>query len=131
MAFSKMVGLEVMPRSPSSSIIFCSSPESIMPRRMLSSQKLWPWVCSSLRGFISGSLSEGEKASAAQGRQRLGHDVVDVEPELVQDDLARGGGPETVDGDQDAVRAGVFMPAERGGGLDDDAGAQGRGQDFL
>ena len=41
-AFSKIVGLEVTPRIPSSSIIRARSPPSSSDRRMLSYQGLWP-----------------------------------------------------------------------------------------
>ena len=42
MAFSKIVGFEVTPRIPSSSIIRARSPPSSSERRMLSYQGLWP-----------------------------------------------------------------------------------------
>src|SRR5919198_41428 len=42
MAFSKMAGFEVTPRSESSSTSRFSSPDSIMPRRIWSSQTLVP-----------------------------------------------------------------------------------------
>src|SRR5438445_5073534 len=51
MAFSKMDGLEVIPRSPSSSISCFSSPDAIIPRRMKSIQMLWPQASSFSKGF--------------------------------------------------------------------------------
>src|SRR5215831_4986045 len=47
MAFSKIVGLEVSPLNPSSSMSFCKAPESSRSRLILSCQTLCPWFCSS------------------------------------------------------------------------------------
>src|SRR5712692_1576342 len=58
MAFSKMAGLEVTPRTPSSSIRRFSSPELISPRRMLSYQTDCPSFWSSTSGFGIGSPHE-------------------------------------------------------------------------
>src|SRR4030095_4818430 len=51
MAFSKIVGLEVTPRKPSSSMSFLSSPESRIALEILSSQTLCPKPCSSTNAF--------------------------------------------------------------------------------
>src|SRR3972149_1618025 len=52
MAFSKMAGFDVTPRSPSSCTIRCSSPVVMMLRRMKSSQTDCPYSASATRGFI-------------------------------------------------------------------------------
>src|SRR5215510_7923530 len=52
MAFSKIVGLDVTPRRPSSAIIRARSPLSSIARRMLSYQMLCPSFCNSISGFI-------------------------------------------------------------------------------
>src|SRR5579884_1441952 len=51
MAFSKIAGLDVTPRIPSSSMRRFSSPELISPRRMLSYQTDWPSRWSSTSGL--------------------------------------------------------------------------------
>src|SRR6266702_2850175 len=51
MAFSKMAGLDVMPRRPSSLIIFFRSPLSKMLRRMKSSHGDWPYASKPFNGF--------------------------------------------------------------------------------
>src|SRR5258708_16083509 len=51
MAFSKMAGLDVMPRKPSSLIIFFRSPLSKMLRRMKSSHGDWPYASKPFNGF--------------------------------------------------------------------------------
>src|SRR5438477_1883135 len=52
MAFSKIVGLEVRPRSPSSRIIRSSSPLVSSPRRTWSYQTLCPSLPNSTSGLI-------------------------------------------------------------------------------
>src|SRR6476660_5890456 len=51
MAFSKMAGLDVIPRKPSSLIIFFRSPLSKMLRRMKSSHGDWPYASKPFKGF--------------------------------------------------------------------------------
>jgi hypothetical protein len=48
----KIVGLEVMPRRPSSSIILFNSPAVIISRLRLSYQKLWLYSWSCRSGFV-------------------------------------------------------------------------------
>src|SRR5919109_4680610 len=52
MAFSKMVGFEVTPPSPSATMA-CSAPDVIMPRRSVSYQKLCPSVRTSRMGLLT------------------------------------------------------------------------------
>ena len=49
----KIVGFDVTPRRPSSSMSRPSSPAVISPRRMLSYQTLCPHCCSAINGFPS------------------------------------------------------------------------------
>src|SRR4051794_35489877 len=55
MAFSKIVGLEVTPRTPYSSINRCSSPDLSMSRLRLSYQKLCPYFWTSTVELTVGS----------------------------------------------------------------------------
>src|SRR5438105_2267750 len=64
MAFSKMAGLEVTPRTPSFSISFCISPPGAsMLRRIRSSHTLWPRELSLIRGFSLICFSNPSKSS--------------------------------------------------------------------
>jgi hypothetical protein len=72
MAWSKMVGFEVSPVTPSSSIYRASVPRSNSSRVMLSSHRLWPrdWIC--LVGSIASGLLQApgrSRVSAPQSRQ--------------------------------------------------------------
>src|SRR5215208_101984 len=53
MAFSKIAGFEVTPRSESSSTMRCSSPESIVDLRIWSSQTLVPAEVSAARRSLT------------------------------------------------------------------------------
>ena len=57
MAFSKIAGFEVTPRSESSSTIRASSPLSIIPRRIWSSQTLVPAAVSAASRSFMASLA--------------------------------------------------------------------------
>jgi hypothetical protein len=77
MAFSKMEGFDVTPRSPSSSINLWSSPEDNMPRRMKSNQTLWPKVPNSNKGLpvmflLLGFHVIARKALRSRERDRTG-----------------------------------------------------------
>src|SRR6185436_15453133 len=80
MAFSKMAGFDVTPRTPSFSISFCISPPGVsMLRRMRSSQTLWPREESLVRGLllivVSLSFKRSEGQASIRAVERQAHTV--------------------------------------------------------
>src|SRR5579883_978811 len=63
MACSKIVGLEVSPVTENSSIYRFRAPEWSMSRVMLSSQMLWPRLCSSWVAFMNHLFHSGQRVS--------------------------------------------------------------------
>src|SRR3954447_551523 len=102
MAFSKMAGLAVTPRIPSSSTILHSSPEWMSLRPMLSSHALCPNSLSFAAGFIALPLRVGAGTFLEPLLDPSGH-LLRGEPERVGDRLLRRAGAETVDPDHQAV----------------------------
>src|SRR5947207_11835850 len=121
MAFSKIDGLAVTPRSESSRTIRSSSPESIRLRRIWSSQMLTPAsVRAASRSFtpcatlIRRLLSPG---GALDCGLRLFHHPFGREAEVLEERLVRCRGTECLHSDHAAQVAGEPLPAERRGGL--------------
>src|SRR3954470_6554472 len=98
MAFSKIAGLEVTPRSESSSTSRWSSPDSIRPRRIWSSQTLVPASVSARRRSLTPALTSMAAPFLCAGGDPLDHglaalrDLLGREAEvLVQVHLGTGG----------------------------------------
>src|SRR5256885_6208228 len=103
MAFSKMAGLAVTPRTPSSSIIRFSSPERISLRPIRSNQALCPNSFSLTAGFIvSPSLRVRARALGQPARDPACH-LLRREIVSVHQRLFRRAGAESVDPDHQAV----------------------------
>src|SRR5688500_10669796 len=106
MAFWKIVGLEVRPRTPRSTHR-SSSPEVIHPRFRLSSQGDWPcWAWRSCRRPMGGPPCRRRSVVVVvvvvdEGVEELegaGDDVADAEAELLEHHRPGSRGPEAVDG---------------------------------
>src|SRR5438270_6645062 len=134
MAFSKIAGLEVTPRREYSSIRRWSSPLSIIPRRIWSSQTLVPAAVSAAsRSFtptvtlIAGPLSRF--LAGCPGAGRLGHLPTQLgrpvrgDPKVLVHVL---GGPRLAEGvhaEELTLGTDPAVPSEPCGRLDGDAGA--------
>src|SRR3954447_14301325 len=73
MAFSKIAGLEVTPRRESSATSRCSSPHSISPRRIWSSQTLVPAAVRAARRSLTPALTSIASPFLGAGGGPLGH----------------------------------------------------------
>src|SRR2546423_3318988 len=139
MAFSKIAGLEVTPRREYSSIRRWSSPLSIIPRRIWSSQTLVPAAVSAAnRSFtptvtlIAGPLSRF--LASCPGSSRLDHlptqlgRPVGGDPKVLVHVLGGPGLAERVHAEELALGPDPAIPSESRGRLDSDAGAARRRQ---
>src|SRR5438067_2130310 len=115
-AFSKMAGLAVTPRIPSSSTILDSSPEWMSLRPMRSSHALCPNSLSLAAGFIALPLGVGPGAFL-QPFLDSSRDLLRSEPESVGDGLLGRARAEAVDPDHQAV-ADDPVPVEPARSLD-------------
>src|SRR5258708_274256 len=109
-----MEGFDVMPPSPSSSIILSRS-GPIRFRRMKSSQGDWPSSESAFSRFIRLLLDPSDLLFGSFV------DLVRRETELDEKILERRGGAECVHADFGAVLAGIAVPAQHRGHFDRDA----------
>src|SRR4051812_9122374 len=101
-AFSKMAGLAVTPRIPSSSTIRNSSPEWMSLRPMRSSHALCPISLSLAAGFIALPLGVGSGAFL-DPLLYPSRDLLRREAEGIGDGLLRRARAESVDADHQAV----------------------------
>src|SRR5829696_7016009 len=126
-----MAGLEVTPRSESSSTSRCSSPDSIMPRRIWSSQTLTPAsVSAARRSFTPAAIAMSAPRSRSVHRlARLLGDALGRDPEVLVH-LRRGAGlAERRHPDEAALGPDPAVPPERAGRLDRDARPHRRRED--
>src|SRR3954447_23131834 len=137
MAFSKIAGLEVTPRSESSRTSRWSSPHSIRPRRIWSSQTLVPASVSAARRSLTPALTSiaspflGARAHPLDhGLAALG-DLLGRETKVLVQILLGAGGSEAAHADRLAVVGHPRSPTKGRGGLDADPGAYARGQDLV
>src|SRR5438105_9651328 len=101
-AFSKMAGLAVTPRIPSSSTILHSSPERMSLRPITSSHALCPNSLSLAAGFIALPLRIGAGAFL-DPLLYAPRDLLRGEPVGIRDGLLRRARAEAVDADHQAV----------------------------
>src|SRR3954462_1520288 len=137
-AFSKIDGLDVSPRSENSSTSRWSSPPSIMLRRIWSSHGDVPAAVSAARRSLtlavtddmwcSLSLSAGD---ALDGLARVLGDVLGREPEVLVQRFLRPGRAERPHADALAVGPDVAVPANDAGRLDRHPRADRTRQDRL
>src|SRR4051812_17346997 len=115
-AFSKMAGLAVTPRIPSSSTILHSSPEWMSLRPMTSSHALCPSSLSLAAGFIALPLGVGA-SPFVEPLLDPSRDLLRREAEGVGDGLLRRARAEAIDADHQAV-ADDPVPIDAAGSLD-------------
>src|SRR6516225_941288 len=129
MAFSKIDGFEVTPRTPSSCVIRFSSPFVMMLRRMKSSHTDCPYFPSSIRGFVAFAFSITPVGCmlllllkslfrAARAELFLSQDFfcrrdyrIACEPKMFLQVLQRGGRAETMHTDHFPFRPDVARPS--------------------
>src|SRR5918999_824458 len=141
MAFSKIAGLEVTPRSESSRTSRSSSPLVISPRRIWSSQTLVPAAVSFASRSLTSAptlmlllLSRVPPARSCPRRQAFHHsfaalhDLLGREAEVLVEVLRRTRGAEAGHPDRVAVLGRPLAPAQERGRLDRDPSAYGRRQ---
>src|SRR4051794_10311669 len=131
MAALKIVGLEVTPRSESSSTRRRSSPDSISWRPIWSSHTLVPAAVRAARFSLICCVAMSSLLESVDHRAAGLGDALGGEAEVAEEVLGRGAGPERGHADHLAVAAGPAMPAERAQRLDRDAGARLRRQHLV
>src|SRR5215210_2156213 len=123
MAALKIVGLEVTPRSESSSTRRRSSPDSMSWRPIWSSQMLVPAAVRAARRSLTCCVAMCLLLESVHDRAAGVGDAFGGESEVGEEVLGRGAGPEGGHADHLAVGAGPAVPAQRAERLDRHAGA--------
>src|SRR4051812_11427619 len=106
-----MVGFDVTPRMPCTSISFCSPPVAIA-RVRLSYHGLCP---NSMSNGIALAISDSSRSYRIEQRERALDSVLGCDAELLHDDVARRRHAEPVDADH---VVGVTLPPEPDAGFD-------------
>src|SRR5215208_6471340 len=128
MAFSKIAGLEVTPRSESSAISRWSSPHSIRPRRIWSSQTLVPASVRAASRSLTLALTSIRFSFLGAGGCPLDHGLAALghllgrEAKVLVKVLLWAGGPEGLHADRLAVFGHPHAPTKSRRGLDADPG---------
>src|SRR5437016_1488251 len=118
MAFSKIVGLEVIPRRPLS-MRPCSSPEANIPRRRLSSQTLCPAASSCDNWLLMDTLTPYR----CEFLRRHLCNIFGCKTILFCDVRRGRRRAEMIDAERETAGTNPALPAERSGGLNGHAGS--------